>query len=54
MMGYDRVYSACVIGNEYGYVGNSNQFSIAFTSCALESSTPNYKYTPMIHEYVVE
>ena len=54
MMGYDRVYSACVIGNGYGYVENGNQFSIAFTSCALASSTPNYKYTPMIHEYAVE
>lgn len=54
MMGYDRVYSACVIGNEYGCVTNNEKFSIAFTSCALASSTANYKYTPMIHEYVIE
>lgn len=53
MMGYDRVYSACIIANEYGYLATPQRFSIAFTSCALASSTPNYKYTPMIHEYVV-
>lgn len=54
MMGYDRVYSACVIGNEYGYVASGEKLAIAFTSCALASSTANYKYTPMIHEYVIE
>lgn len=54
MMGYDRVYSACIIGNEYGCVESSDAFSISFTSCALASSTSNYKYTPMVHEYTVE
>ncbi len=54
MLGYDRIYSACIIGNGYGYAVNSKKLSIVFTSCALASSTANYKYTPMLHEYVIE
>lgn len=53
MTGYDRIYSACIIGDEYGIL-HSETFLISFTSCALASSTPNYKYTPMIHEYRIE
>lgn len=51
--GYDRVYSACIIASEYGYVQSGAPLSIAFTSCALASSFADYKFTPMLHEYTV-
>ncbi len=50
-MGYDCVYSACIISNEKGYVGKN--VNISFTSCALASSLAEYKYSPMIHEFNV-
>lgn len=50
-MGYDRIYSACIISNENGYVGKN--VNISFTSCALASSLAEYKYSSMIHEFNV-
>lgn len=54
MTGYDRIYSACIIGDAFGRISDVNRFSIAFTSCALAQTRSDYKYTSMIHEYIVK
>lgn len=52
MFGYDRIYSGSFIGNGFGYVKEDSVY-ITFTSCATASSTADYKFTAMIHEYKV-
>ncbi len=51
--GYDRIYSGSVIASEQGYISTASNFSIVFTSSVVASANVNYRFTPMLHEFMI-
>ena len=55
--GYKRIYNACIATDAYGYTVSSREIDVYFTSSAVSGADglegDEYKYTPMIHEFIV-
>ena len=55
--GYSRIYNGCIASDPYGYTVSSNEAVVYFTSSATSGDDSltgdEYKFTPMIHEFVV-
>lgn len=52
-LGWERIYAAALVSDEYGYIDGASAIECIFTASATEQQNEAYAYTPSLHAFTV-